>query len=117
MSESIGFATDPLENLCGWANRLMQTNTALGLAESLAEYAEAWQKERGAMKARVAELEDSRQWQPIERFSEQGLGVYLLMESGHIAIGYFDGLIWHIDGAQGPNDKPTHWMPLPEAPK
>ena len=57
MSESIGFATDPLENLCVCANRLMQTNTALGLAESLAEYAEAWQKERDAMKARVAELE------------------------------------------------------------
>ena len=53
----IGLSTDPLENLTGWANRLMQTNTALGLAESLAEYAEAWQKERDAMKARVAELE------------------------------------------------------------
>ena len=46
MSESIGFATDPLENLCGWANRLMQTDTALRLAEALAEYATAWQAER-----------------------------------------------------------------------
>ena len=64
MSE-IGFETDKLKQLRGWANHLRQAELrqaefAVGLADSLAEYATAWQAERLTLKTRVAELEAAK---------------------------------------------------------
>ena len=70
------------------------------------------------LRARVAELEAARQWQPIETFYPEKEGAVLLFftTSNYQAIGYFDGETWQLES--GPTDeKPTHWMPLPEAPK
>ena len=66
----------------------------------------------------VAEFEAAHQWQPIETFYPEKEGAVLLFftTSNYQAIGYFDGETWQLES--GPTDeKPTHWMPLPEAPK
>ena len=70
------------------------------------------------LRKRVAEFEVARQWQPIETFYPEKEGAVLLFftTSNYQAIGYFDGETWQLES--GPTDeKPTHWMPLPEAPK
>ena len=86
------------------------------LKEAVTAYRITVDKERDALKARVTELEAARTWQPIETFYGEGAVLLFFATSNYQAIGYFDGQTWQLES--GPTDeKPTHWQPLPEAPK
>jgi hypothetical protein len=77
---------------------------------------DALKLENAVLKARVAELEAARTWQPIETFYGEGAVLLFFATSNYQAIGYFDGQTWQLES--GPTDeKPTHWQPLPEVPK
>ena len=62
-------------------------------------------------------------WQPIETAPKDG--AYVLLYVGAIcddyAVAYWDGTCWNMGSQEyegGPEfGAPTHWMPLPEAPK
>jgi hypothetical protein len=68
-------------------------------------------------------------WQPIETAPKDGTNVLLVNRRGNIAAGLWrDGLFgerggWWLRGGNAPNTffndhhGPTHWMPLPAAPK
>lgn len=77
-------------------------------------------RKRDALKARVAELEAARQWQPIES-CPLDTQVLLLVNGTLPDIGYRRsyGLSlrgrFEFTGTEG--YYPTHWQPLPELPK
>ena len=65
------------------------------------------------LRKRVAEFEAARQWQPIATAPDEQAVLLYISASHYIAIGYYDGETWQLES--GPTDeKPTHWMPLPE---
>lgn len=73
MSEPFGFHTDPLVNLRDWAARIRLIKSGAGLDESLTEYAEAWQKEREAMKAIEGRFEPCIRTHGADRPGETGI--------------------------------------------
>lgn len=93
MNEPTGFSTDPLENLTDWANRLRQTDIALGIAEALTEYANAWQAER----------ERKPRWVKCSERMPPKPGQYFILEKIHttaglrlaVALGKTEGWITH----------------------
>ena len=77
--------------------------------------------EHDALKARVAELEAARRWQDIETLPLDK-EVLLLIGRRLVDIGCKRSYGWAVLRGRGYVDAsddhiPTHWMPLPEAPK
>lgn len=70
---------------------------------------------------------DAREWQPIETAPKDGTNILLVNYKGNIASGLWqEGLLgvgWFLRGGNKPDTffnghhGPTHWMPLPDAPK
>lgn len=80
-------------------------------------------EENEALKARIAELEAERKWQPIETAPKDGTGIIGMSIQGEkktvcwIADGYMDGDRWvfaSFDLDEDEYTNPTHWMPLPK---
>lgn len=79
--------------------------------------------ENEVLKARIAELEAERKWQPIETAPKDGTGIIGMSIQGEkktvcwIADGYMDGDRWvfaSFDLDEDEYTNPTHWMPLPK---
>jgi len=63
-----------------------------------------------------ARLRAERDWQPIETAPRDGTELLLVDPTGRREVGFWsrEGLRWSVFYAVA---QPTHWMPLPEAPR
>lgn len=84
--------------------------TALSQAEITEAYIEY-------LESRVAELEVAREWRDIATAPKDGTMIDVHMPGvGRVTDVFWAWTLWHRDGDDLPDLKPTHWMPLPQPP-
>lgn len=96
------------------------TDCALSGVEISYIFEEQWNRLpiEDALRQRIAELESTQRWVPVEeRMPESDLNVMLYCSGTKTSyVGYYDGIEWEYKSPHW-QEKVTHWMPLPPMPE